>query len=120
MSRRPAPEGLSGRALALWEEIGESGDFTLRIDEYYVLENACRELDIIDRMEGRQRGEDLLGTGSQGQPVAAPLLAELRQHRAFFNQCMKQLALPDLDGRQKDKISATQRANASQRWKRAG
>jgi hypothetical protein len=119
-SEQPRPDDLGERAGRLWDEITNHDDFTLRVDEYYVLESACREMDIIDRMEAHQRHDDLIGVGSQGQPVAAPLLAELRQHRALFNACMKQLALPNADGRHAARNSATQRANAQARWKRSG
>lgn len=118
MPKIPAPKDLGERALTLWTEI--TGKYTLRTDELFLLEAACREIDLIDRMESYQRGDDLIGRGSQGQEVAAPMLSELRQHRALFAAHMKQLALPDEDGRQAAKVSETQRANANARWKRTG
>jgi hypothetical protein len=66
----PWPE-LGPRAIELWE--GVTGKYDLRVDELFVLEAACREVDLIDAMLERQKVEDLIGVGSQGQPVAAPL-----------------------------------------------
>ena len=97
MHAKTPPGNLSKRALDLWE--GVTSKYDLRMDELYVLESACREVDLIDSMVERQKSEDLIGKGSMGQPVAAPLVSELRQHRAALAAFLKQLKLPDEDGR---------------------
>jgi len=114
----PAPEGLGERSLELWTKITE--EHILRVDELYVLEAACREIDLIDRMETHQKDASLIGTGSQGQPVAAPLIAELRQHRKTFTDFMRQLHLPDVDGRAAQSTSDKARMAANVRWGNAG
>jgi hypothetical protein len=117
----PQPSGLGKRAGSLWD--GITKDYKLRIDEIAILEHACREIDIIDRMEEYQRGGDLIGFGSQGQPVAAPMLAELRQHRALFASLMTKLHLPDDDSgtiRRESRTSEQARKAANARWGRNG
>jgi hypothetical protein len=118
MNSYPQPEGLGERAAELWD--GLTSKYDLRKDELFILHEACREIDLIDRMENFQRGDELTGRGSQGQVVAAPMLAELRQHRALFAAHMKQLKLPDEDGRAAERISSDARAAANARWGRSG
>lgn len=112
------PKKLGARALELWT--GITGKYSLRVDELFVLESACREIDLIDRMEAEQKDSKLIGTGSMGQPVAAPLIAELRQHRTTFASFMKQLHLPDTDGRAAKSVSDQARKAANTRWGNAG
>lgn len=102
----------------MWKGITDK--YSLRVDELYVLESACREIDLIDEMVERQKREDLIGVGSMGQPVAAPLIAELRQHRTTFANFMKQLKLPDEDGRAAEQVSEMARKAANARWGRSG
>lgn len=118
MTNQPAPDGLGARAIELWE--GVVSRWELRIDELLVLEAACREVDLIDAMEERQKSEDLIGEGSQGQPVAAPLISEMRMHRATLASLLKQLRLPDEDGRAAATTSDLARHAANARWKRSG
>lgn len=117
-TKYPAPAGLAERALELWTGVTDTYD--LRVDDLFVLEAACREVDLIDEMVIRQRTEDLIGVGSQGQPVAAPLVSELRQHRATLAALMRQLKLPDEDGRAAANTSAAARAAANARWGNVG
>lgn len=120
MAEKPKPPPkLGDRALAFWN--GVAGHYSLRIDELYILESACREIDLIDRMETEQARDSLIGTGSQGQPVIAPIIPELRQHRAAFANFVKQLKLPDEDGnRGSDDASEKARMAANARWGRSG
>lgn len=117
-AKPPVPAGLDERAADLWT--GVTCKYDLRVDELYVLEAACREVDLIDAMVIRQRSEDLIGVGSQGQPVAAPLVSELRQHRATLAALMRQLKLPDEDGRAASSASEAARAAANARWGNTG
>jgi len=119
MAEKPKPPPkLGDRALGLWA--GITAKYALRVDELYVLESACREIDLIDAMVERQKSEDLIGVGSMGQPVAAPLVSELRQHRTTFANLMKQLKLPDEDGRADSAASEQARKAANARWGRSG
>lgn len=112
--RPPVPPGLNKRAQDLWTGITDKYD--LRVDELYVLEAACREIDLIDEMVAKQKGEELIGKGSMGQDVAAPLITELRQHRTTFATFMRQLKLPDEDGRAGASTSEQARKAANARW----
>lgn len=116
--KKTPPVGLSDRAAELWSGVTEKYD--LRIDELFVLEAACRQIDLIDDMVERQRSEDLIGTGSQGQDVAAPLVSELRQHRSTFAALLRQLKLPDEDGRAGKSASESARHAANARWGNTG
>jgi|SRR5882757_107301 len=117
MPKHKPPSGLGDRALELWNGIANSASYSLRIDELLILTDACREVDLIDRMEREQGRGELTATGSQGQPVAAPLIAELRQHRSMVANLMKQLKLPGSgDGRTQQSTTEKARMAANARW----
>src|SRR5690606_12587211 len=80
MAKVPAPTKLGAKARRLWNETTEQWE--LRPDELRVLEDACRQVDLIERIEKALADQDLIVRGSQGQPVANPLVQEVRQHRA--------------------------------------
>ena len=66
-STPPAPKGLGLEARRLWRDILK--DFDLGPAELRILEDACREVDLIDRLEAAIDGADLVVTGSRHQPV---------------------------------------------------
>lgn len=115
-AKQDPPEGLGAKALVVWSEISEGYD--LRIDELRVLEDACREIDLIERLEGELRHADLIVTGSMGQPVASPLVQELRQHRGVLARLLGWLKLPDEEVLAKGNTSASARQAAMARWGR--
>ena len=110
------PAHLGAKARRMWRAI--TGTYELRADELRVLEDACREVDLIERLEEAMRGADLIVHGSQGQPVANPLVQELRQHRATLKALLGSLKLPDEDGRQAESRSSSAREAANARWRR--
>lgn len=114
------PAGLGAEGKKLWKSIAGGGRYVLRPDELRVLEDACRTADLIVELEATMAGEDLIATGSQGQPVAHPLLSELRQYRALLRGQMRSLNLPDEDGRAASAVSAKAREAAHARWRRTG
>lgn len=118
LPKRYAPRGLSDKALRLWK--GVTTDFTLREDEYETLEHACREIDLIDALQARLDSDGVMTTGSMGQPVAHPLLAEIRQHRTALRGLMSALKIPDspADSGAADagKVSSMARKAAQTRW----
>jgi hypothetical protein len=73
-----APSGLGKGGRRLWRAIANPGTYELRPDEVRVLEDACREVDLIDRLEDALAGEPLTVAGSQGQIVVHPLIVEVR------------------------------------------
>lgn len=111
-----APEGLGPKALEVWT--GIAGDYDLRTDERRVLEDACREIDLIERLEEALRTSDLIVTGSMGQPVASPLVQELRQHRGVLARLLGWLKLPDEEAPAAGNTSAAARQAAMARWGR--
>jgi len=112
--RRPTHLGLQGKRL--WDRI--VGDFTLRPDELRILEDACREADLVDRIDGELRDAPLTVPGSMGQPVASPLVQEVRQHRAVLKTLLAQLKLTEDGETEAVARSASARAAANARWGR--
>lgn len=113
----PAPTGLGERAERLWSDVVSCYD--LRADELRVLEDACREADLIDVLERELVDADMIVRGSQGQPVANPLVSEIRQHRGTLQRLLGSLKLPDEDGRQQLSRSESARNAVNARWRRS-
>ena len=102
-------------------------EYDLRADELRTLEDCAREADLVDQMEAEQKGSPKTVKGSMGQTVAAPLISELRQHRATLNTMLRSLKLPDVDAgalaaeaERKAGESERKRAAAVARWTREG
>lgn len=94
--RKPAaPKGIEAAGRKLWREIIKQYD--LRPDELSVLADACREEDLIARMQAKLDDADteLIVHGSMGQPVANPMVQEIRQHRRTKLAILASLKLPD-------------------------
>ena len=117
-AKYPAPKGLKG-SLGFWRKITKK--FELRDDELRILEDSCREMDLIDRLEEALEGADLTVRGSQGQPVANPLVQEVRQHRGQLKSLLGSLKLPDEPGEAAGSSrSESARKAAEARWRRTG
>lgn len=111
------PPNLGEYGRELWSSIVPTYD--LRPDELRVLADACREADIIHRLEEAQLEEPLTTTGSMGQKVISPFISELRQHRTVMASLLKSLKLPDTPAgaAQKTRHTSEQaRAAARARW----
>lgn len=114
MTTPKTPRNLAPKTRRFWHEITQK--YELRADELRVLEDACREADLIDEMAKAARDAPRIVHGSQGQPVINPLISELRQHRVTLGSLLRQLKLPDdagVDGSQ-------QRQAAMARWRKLG
>lgn len=98
-----APKGLDTRGKRLWTEIHAVFDLSQDPHRAVLLEDACRTADLIDRLQAEVDSQDLRVRGSQGQPVAAPELAEIRQHRGTLATLLGKLALPDTEEMQEIK-----------------
>lgn len=114
------PEGLAERPRALWESVVAVYD--LRPDELRILEDACRESQLVDRLDRELENAPLMVKGSMGQLVASPIVTEIRQHRATFAALMGKLKLPD-DPAEIPTGGAAERATkarmaANARWRR--
>lgn len=90
------PQDLAPTGGALWVSI--TSKYDLRADELRVLEEACREVDLIERLRVLLVDEPLMLKGSMGQPVVHPAVAELRQHRNVLASLLRSLKLPDDNG----------------------
>lgn len=120
MAARKAPAGLARSGSALWSQV--VGRWDLRPDELRVLEDACREADLIDTLNRTLVGDDVMVKGSMGQPVLNPLIAEIRQHRATLAGLLRGLKLPDdaASSEHGGELSAKNREAANARWSRRG
>jgi hypothetical protein len=87
-----APIGLGAAGRKLWRDMHDG--VTFEPSELARLEQACFELDLIRRMHAEIEGADLIAFGSMRQPVAHPMAAELRQHRAIFASLLVGLKVP--------------------------
>lgn len=111
------PNGLSDAGAGLWSDV--TGKYDLRADELRVLQDACREADLIDDLTEALVGSDRIVRGSQGQPVINPLISEVRQHRTALAGLLRQLKLPDESDTQEAR-SAQAREAANARWSKRG
>lgn len=111
------PTGLGAKSKRMWK--GYIDEYALNPGEQRVLEDACREIDLIERMEVeiKKLGAKLTTKGSMGQVVEHPLVKEIRQHRATLSQLLARIKLPDEDEGAADG-SGPARALANQRWRR--
>lgn len=114
------PDDFGARAAELWDRI--TADYELRVDEVELLVEACREVDVIERLEAELRDAPLSVKGGRGQVISHPLLGEVRQHRAVLKSLLGGLKLTDqADGERRARTgtsrSTTARAAAMQRWR---
>jgi hypothetical protein len=78
--RPPADLGKRGRKT--WRELQTEYDFTGAPERTLVLEDLCRTVDLVERLQETVAGlDDLRVLGAAKQPVAAPEVAELRYYR---------------------------------------
>lgn len=92
MAKPKIPANLDQAGTALWRSV--IGKYELRADELVTLEAACRASDRIVAME-EQRDGKVTSTGSMGQVVVHPLIAEIRAHESQVSALLKGLKLPD-------------------------
>lgn len=119
MATKTAPKGLGVKARKFWRET--VGAYELSPSEALLLEGACREIDIIERLQDELEEASLVVAGSMGQDTAHPLLQEVRMHRAAFGSIIKQLALPEVEDEKKSTPRSRQAQHAANaRWGRAG
>lgn len=116
--RRPsAPTGLKASGRKLWRDIVALYD--LRPDQLRVLADACREVDVVDRLAKQVDALDdseLTVLGSQKQEVMNPLVKELGTRRALVARLLQHLRLEDdADGAAGGRSHAARQMNRA-RW----
>lgn len=107
------PAGLADAGSALWSAV--TGKYVLRADELVTLESACRASDRVAAME-QERGDAVTTSGSMGQLVVHPLIAEIRAHEAQIATLLGRLKLPDDPAAGVPGQVSQQRAAAQSRW----
>jgi hypothetical protein len=113
------PKNLGSKGRALWKKLTDLVDFEPH--ELSLLEDVCRQEDLIERLDKELRSSDLMIVGSQGQAVINPIVQEIRQHRTVKAGLMAKIAIPDSDEAAAVKSSdrsSKARAAAEARWKR--
>lgn len=110
------PRGLGNEGGKFWRNV--TSKYTLRVDELVTLEAACRTLDLIKTLEADwiEDGKPTMTTGSQGQNVIDPRVAEMKAQRLAFEAFAKRLALPDDVAPGSGVKPNQQRAAGQSRW----
>lgn len=110
--KAPAPAGLGERGTVLWAVYTEKYEF--RPDELLWLETACRATDRLGVMDAELSALGYMLTGSTGQDVVNPLVAEIRATEAHRDNALKRLGIPDEGG---SVVEVNQNRSAGQsRW----
>jgi len=89
-----APNGLKTAGKRLWRAITadlEARGLALSPSQAAVLEAACRQADVVARLEQEAAEMPTVVLGSTRQPVVNPVIAEARQGRALFGQLLSRL-----------------------------
>lgn len=122
-TKPPPPDDLETRGEALWVDVNRDLEFDDH--ELVLLFEACRTVDVIDRLAEAVDRDGVLSTGSTGQPVIHPAVPELRQQQATLARLVTALNLsealsgtPGAVGAARA-ISTQAQAAANARWRRS-
>ena len=121
-----APGGLGVAGRRLWKTVvsdADSQEIDLDSRELTWLEDACR---LTDRLEEMETVLTATGTfmvkGVAGQPVAHPLLGEIRQTRALRAQMLARITVSPPEEKKSASVfplGVQQRNAANTRWRKA-
>ena len=90
------PKGLGPDGRDLFTRLVDCFDFSNDPHRVVMAEQACRQLDLIVRLQGDiDSRADLEVRGSAGQPVLAGAVSEVRAARVALATLIKSLTLPD-------------------------
>ena len=117
MAAPKAPVGLGKAGKAQWASI--AGAYKLRPDEFTVLEHVARTADMIAMLTDAWVADGCPTTtsGSMGQLVIHPLIAEIDKHRKSQAGFFRQLSLPDGD---EVPVANQHRSAAQTKWSQRG
>jgi hypothetical protein len=91
MTKARAPMGLKMGGKRLWNRI--TGEFDLAEHETTVLLQACRIVDVLDRLQVAIDSSEVLVVSPQGLK-ANPAVVEFRQQAVTLAKCMASLRIP--------------------------
>jgi phage terminase small subunit len=114
---KPAPKGLGGAGKRLWRQVVD--EFELNPVEMTLLGQACPLVDQLERLNAQVVAEELVTTGSMGQPAANPLLDAIRKHTDTLNRLFVAMRVPtqgEAEGRAAASLLGQRAAQA--RWRR--
>lgn len=107
------PRNMGAVGLTFWKKVTK--DYEFRHDELRILEDACRTMSLIAKLEAGVAKTDLYMMGSQGQQVINPGISELRQQRNTLRSLLAALDLPEESGEHVSR-SVKARDAAKSRW----
>lgn len=111
------PDDLTEKASAFWESVTTT--FELKVDEFHVLENVCRTMDEIERLENALKNAPVMTKGSRGQEIVHPAFGEVARHRGVLARLLKALDLPYADAAPGRSALSEKRSRAAlSRWNR--
>lgn len=93
----PIPRGLGTRGKLEWRKIWETGFWLNADQDYHWTEMIARAYDDITLFRKRVEEDGLIQHGSLGQPVAHPLIAEIRKCESTIRQCLSVLGFSPTD-----------------------
>jgi hypothetical protein len=121
MTKKP---DLGDAGQVLWDEllVGLPDGWELDERELSVLRLAAEQADVNAQLQDQLDSEGLMSTGSKGQPVLHPGVAELRLGRLAIDRMLGKITLPAPEKAGAGQDSAGQRAQkaAEARWSRHG
>lgn len=96
--------------------------YELTAPELRLLDQAAATLDVIADLDAVVAADGVTSTGSAGQVVTHPAVAEARQQRLAFGRIVSQIDLPDLESETGEGVwtpeSVKARRAAQARWRR--
>lgn len=93
----PMPRGLKRRGRLEWQKLWKAGFWLNPTQDYHWCEMIVRAYDDIEQFRKRITADGLVQKGSLGQPVAHPLIAEIRKAEATIRQCLSVLGFSPTD-----------------------
>jgi P27 family predicted phage terminase small subunit len=93
----PAPRGIGRRGKVEWVKIWNTGFWLSPEQDYHWVEMIARAYDDIETFRKRVEDDGLIQKGSLGQPVAHPLIAEIRKCEATIRQCLSAIGFSPTD-----------------------